>query len=128
MHDFCKSCCHPRKKNSRVTFPGGNYLRAGVINSSQAQMQAVLGWCWTGASLTFKTWWGHQYTHCPKIKMNEEKMSKSWFHFQGLLYLMDKKLRKICFSSDLQNNLIYQFRKFINLLQPIFILSSTSIF
>ena len=30
-----------KKKKSRVTFsPGGNYFRAGVINSSQSQMQA----------------------------------------------------------------------------------------
>ena len=26
-------------------------------------------------------------THCPKMKMNEEKMSQSWFHFPGLLVL-----------------------------------------
>ena len=40
---FANRVAIPEKKNSRVTFPGGNYLRAGVINSSQAQMQAVLG-------------------------------------------------------------------------------------
>ena len=41
-------------------------------------------------------------THCPKMKMNEEKMSQYFIWSK-------KNYKKICFSSDLRDNPIYFF-------------------
>ena len=74
------------KGNLKIkAFYGGLHYRSGSSNYN----------CFKRLHIVYHT----TITHCPKVKMNEEKMSQFRFHFQRLLilYSMPKKFLKNMF-------------------------------
>ena len=94
-----------------INFPGYNWFDANWIESNFDSTQGIYVFSCRfqigkGAILHSKQYW--YYTHCPKMKINDKKLSKFQFHFPRLLVAcpMLKKWKKNVPTAS-WDNLIY---------------------